>query len=96
MSTPVTEEAAILRPEISTAALPSAESSGPSAMSEVTDNASMNIDPYELTEAVRGAAEAARAKMEGAGKVVERDGDLREFWKGLLDDVFGRRDARGA
>ena len=56
-------------------------------MSEVVDNNSILIDPFELTEQVSGAAarSASNAAMEAKKEVSE----FKSLWNGLLDDIFG-------
>ncbi|MCJ1313447.1 hypothetical protein MMC25_007125 [Agyrium rufum] len=56
-----------------------------SAMSEVTDNHAIELDPYELTEKVAMAAK----RIVGASPAEE--GALRAFWNGLLDDILGAK-----
>ncbi|KAI9850088.1 MAG: hypothetical protein M1838_006100 [Thelocarpon superellum] len=92
-------DTAVMRPQISTAALESTHVHAPSAMSEVTDNAAMKIDPYELTKTVNGAAAEALSKLQGKGAATLRaikDGDeepsvFKEIWDGFLDDLLGTR-----
>ncbi|KAI4105340.1 MAG: hypothetical protein L6R37_002790 [Teloschistes peruensis] len=75
----------VVRPEISTVSANSTHIESPSAMSEVTDNHAIEIDPYNLTSKVTVAA----AKI---AEVPTREaGVMRELWDGLLDDLFGPR-----
>lgn len=87
-------DAVVIRPEISTAALESTHVHAPSAMSEVTDNAAMHLDPFGLTETVH---EAAKEGARGLNAMLGRDGGvsnrepgvLKAVWNGFLDDLFG-------
>ncbi|MCJ1244443.1 hypothetical protein MMC30_001641 [Trapelia coarctata] len=74
----------VIRPMIETA---SADSDGVvSAMSEVTDNHAMDIDMYDLTRTVGKAAK-------GLGK--EQVGAMKELWTGFVDDLLGKKIAKG-
>lgn len=78
----------VIRPEISTVSADSTHIASPSAMSEVTDNHAIELDPYNLTSKVTAAA----AKM--AGMPVEKlkePGVVKELWNGFLDDLLGSR-----
>ena len=78
----------VIRPEISTVSADSTHIASPSAMSEVTDNDAIELDPYDLTSKVTAAA----AKM--AGMPVEKlkePGAVREIWDGFLDDLLGSK-----
>lgn len=75
----------VVRPEISTVSANSTHIESPSAMSEVTDNHAIEIDPYNLTSKVTVAAA-------NIAKVPAREASaMRELWGGLLDDLFGPR-----
>lgn len=75
----------VIRPEISTVSADSTHIDSPSAMSEVTDNHAMVLDPYNLTSKVTAAA----AKMTGVPE--KEPGLIRELWTSILDDVFGSK-----
>ncbi|KAH0543870.1 hypothetical protein FGG08_001909 [Glutinoglossum americanum] len=77
----------VIRPEISTIAGQSTHLHAPSAMSEVVDNTSIQIDPFKLTEQVSGAA--ARSASKAAREAKQEVGALSALWDGLLDDIFG-------
>ncbi|KAL8704087.1 MAG: hypothetical protein Q9201_002748 [Fulgogasparrea decipioides] len=75
----------VVRPEISTVSANSTHIESPSAMSEVTDNHAIELDPYNLTNKVTAAAaKIAKAPMKEVGAI-------RELWGGLLDDLFGSK-----
>ena len=84
-------DTAVLRPEISTAALESTHAHAPSAMSEVTDNAAIRLNPFDLTQTVNGAAVEAASKLgaHSTQAALEEAGSLREVWSGFLDDLLG-------
>ncbi|KAL8953541.1 MAG: hypothetical protein Q9222_000599 [Ikaeria aurantiellina] len=78
----------VVRPEISLVSANSTHIESPSAMSEVTDNHAVDLNPFELTSQVTAAA----AKMAEAPMEKLRDaGTVRELWGGLLDDLFGSK-----
>jgi len=77
----------VMKPEIYTVAMDSTHTHSPSAMSEVTDNHALDIDPYELTNTVRRAASGALAGAE------EGVGTVKKVWSGFLDDLLGKRGA---
>ena len=78
----------VIRPEISTVSADSTHIDSPSAMSEVTDNHAIDLDPYNLTSKVTAAA----AKMTGVPeKELKEPGVIRELWTSILDDVFGSK-----
>ncbi|KAI9801310.1 MAG: hypothetical protein M1833_002880 [Piccolia ochrophora] len=71
----------VLRGEIHTIAHPSTHAHGvPSAMSEVADNATAELDVYTLTETVGRAA--------GRNGGDEKQGGLREVWRGFVEDLL--------
>ena len=82
-----------IRPQISTASADSTHIESPSAMREVADNHAIELDPFNLTSKVAIAAtKLAQVPMEKAN---QEAGALKEFWDGLLDDLFGaKRTAR--
>ena len=84
----------VIRPEISTVSANGTHIDNPSAMSDVVDNHSAEIDHFDLTKHVANAA----SKMAGAGaEQIERNrGAMRNLWEGLMDDVFGERKAAHA
>lgn len=78
----------VIRPEISTVSGASTHIASPSAMSEVTDNHSIELDPYELVNKVQAAA----AKMTGLPvEELKEPGVMKKLWDGLLDDLLGAR-----
>ncbi|KAL8930262.1 MAG: hypothetical protein Q9208_000879 [Pyrenodesmia sp. 3 TL-2023] len=78
----------VIRPEISLVSANSTHIESPSAMSEVTDNHAMDLDPYNLTKTV---AVAATRTAEDAMEKIREAGTVRELWSGLLDDLFGSK-----
>ncbi|KAK7522233.1 uncharacterized protein IWZ02DRAFT_496301 [Phyllosticta citriasiana] len=75
---PETPEPAPMRPEISTVSADTTYFHPPSALSDVTDNSS--IDFHGISE--------SSLKPRAAGSNSEVAG-FKQFWNGLLDDVFG-------
>ena len=69
-----------MKPEISTVS-----SYAASPMSEVVDNGSVEIDPFNLTEAVGRSRQGEELKKEEASL----KGPIQEFWSGFLDDLLG-------
>lgn len=57
-----------------------------SAMSEVVDNHSVEIDPFTLTEAVGRSRQGEELKKQQA---LQGKGPIKEFWAGFLDDLLG-------
>ncbi|KAI4087668.1 MAG: hypothetical protein LQ344_006623 [Seirophora lacunosa] len=78
----------VIRPEISLVSASSTHIESPSAMSEVTDNHAVDVDPYDLTNKVTA---AATKTVEDAMNRRREEGTVRELWSGLLDDLFGSR-----
>lgn len=76
----------VIRPEISTVSADSTHIDSPSAMSEVTDNHSVELDPYDLTSKVTAAA-AKMAQVPGENS--KEPGLVTGIWNGLLDDLLG-------
>ncbi|KAI9771272.1 MAG: hypothetical protein M1840_002242 [Geoglossum simile] len=83
----LTDSLQVIRPEILTIAHGSTHVHAPSAMSEVVDNNSIQIDPFELTEQVSDAA--ARSSSKGAMGAKKEMSELKYLWNGILDDIFG-------
>lgn len=76
----------VIRPEISTVSADSTHIDSPSAISEVTDNHSIELDPYDLTSKVTAAA----AKMaQVPAENFKEPGLVTEVWNGFLDDLLG-------
>ncbi|KAL8693685.1 MAG: hypothetical protein Q9218_001542 [Villophora microphyllina] len=75
----------VVRPEISTVSANSTHIENPSAMSEVTDNHAMKLDPYDLTSKVTAAATSI------AELPAKETGAMRDLLSGLLDDLFGSK-----
>lgn len=78
----------VIRPEISTVSADSTHIDSPSAMSEVTDNHSMELDPYDLTSKVTAAAAKVTQVPE---ENLKEPGWVKEIWNGFLDDLLGSR-----
>ncbi|KAL8720355.1 MAG: hypothetical protein Q9225_002783 [Loekoesia sp. 1 TL-2023] len=79
----------VVRPEISTVSANSTHIESPSAMSEVTDNDAIDLDPYDLTNKVMAAA--TKTAKDTTGQISREAGTVRQLWSGLLDDIFGSR-----
>lgn len=78
----------VLRPEISTVSADSTHIDNPSAMSEVTDNHSIELDPYDLTSKVTAAAaKVTHAPAENS----KEPGLVTQIWNGFFDDLLGPR-----
>ncbi|KAL8850136.1 MAG: hypothetical protein Q9221_004897 [Calogaya cf. arnoldii] len=74
----------VIRPQISLVSANSTHIESPSAMSEVTDNHAVHLDPFDLTNKVTAAAsKIAEVPME---KVREAS-TLRQLWTGFVDDM---------
>lgn len=78
----------VIRPEISTISANSTHIESPSAMSEVTDNHAIDLDPYNLSSKVTA---AANRTAEDALDKIKEAGTVRQLWSGLLDDLFGSK-----
>lgn len=78
----------VVRPEISLVSANGTHIENPSAMSEVTDNHAIPLDPYDLTSKVTA---AATKTAEDAVDKIRKAGTVRELWSGLLDDLFGSK-----
>ncbi|MCJ1377671.1 hypothetical protein MMC17_000767 [Xylographa soralifera] len=80
----------VIRPTIETA---SADGTNiVSAMSEVTDNHSVEIDMFDLTQQV---GKAAKGMMEkNVENVKKSSGMMREVWSGFVDDLLGKKSAK--
>ena len=75
----------VIRPEISTV---SANGNYVvSAISEVTDNHAIEINPYDLTRQVTMAA--MRVVDDVKIGMAREESIVREIWSGMLDDFFG-------
>ncbi|KAK2873234.1 hypothetical protein FQN49_002507 [Arthroderma sp. PD_2] len=61
-------------------------SNGPSPMSEVVDNHALELNPFNLTEAVSKSRDGARASAASEDTL---GGAVKDLWKGMLDDVKG-------
>jgi hypothetical protein len=59
-------------------------------MSDVRDNSSVTLDPFDLTSKVQHAANKV-----GAG-LAKETGVIREVWDGMLDDLFGKKGGKMA
>lgn len=80
-------EPAVFRAEIATAAHESTFPHPPSAMSEVSDNGAMQIDPFDLVNSVSQAARKLGEKV--TADTEQKKGVLRQAWNGLVDNIFG-------
>jgi len=80
----------VIRPTIETA---SADGTNMvSAMSEVTDNHSVEIDMFDLTKQV---GKAAKGMMENNVESVKKSsGMMKEVWSGFVDDLLGKKMAK--
>ena len=78
----------VARPEISTVSADGTHIDSPSAMSDVTDNHAIELDPYDLTSKVTAAAK----KMASFPiDQLREPGMIERLWSGLLDDLLGSR-----
>ncbi len=87
---PETPDEVVFRGEINTMVHESTLEHPPSVMSDVVDNAAIQIDPFDLSSSV----EKAARKMTGGNVVGEESGEtkkgvLREVWDGLVEDLMG-------
>ena len=64
-----------------------------SAMSEVVDNHSVEIDPFTLTETVSRSRQGEELKKEHA---LAGGSPIKEFWNGFLDDLLGPKQPTSA
>jgi len=80
----------VIRPTIETA---SADGTNVvSAMSEVTDNHSVEIDMFDLTKQV---GKAAKGMMKNNVETVKQGGGMmKELWSGFVDDLLGKKTAK--
>ncbi|KAI4245038.1 MAG: hypothetical protein L6R40_002637 [Gallowayella cf. fulva] len=78
----------VVRPQISLVSANSTHIESPSAMSDVTDNHAVELDPFDLTNKVTAAASMmAELPLEK----VREAGTVRQLWSGLMDDLFGSK-----
>ncbi|MCJ1452639.1 hypothetical protein MMC28_002982 [Mycoblastus sanguinarius] len=83
----------VVRPQITTTAANGTHIESPSAMSEVTDNQTIDLNPFDLTTTVTNAA----SRMTGMPvEELKEPGMLRQLWNGLLDDMVGNKVAKAA
>ncbi|KAL9122357.1 MAG: hypothetical protein Q9187_001092 [Circinaria calcarea] len=75
----------VIRPEISTTSAD--DTHRVSAMSEVTDNDAVELDPYDLTKQVSMAAKRVMGNVKE--EVAGEQGIVKQLWTGLLDDLLG-------
>lgn len=78
----------VVRPEISTVSADGTHIDCPSAMSEVTDNHAIELNPYDLTNKVKAAASTMAIRQI---EKVKEPGLLAEIWNSLLDDLLGSK-----
>lgn len=71
----------VMEPQIYTVAADGTHISAPAAMSDIHDNAAMNID-------FEGLANQATKTVTGKS-VEEQVGTVKQVWNGFLDDLFG-------
>ena len=83
----------VIRPEISTVSADSTHIASPSAMSEVTDNHAIELDPYDLTAKVTA---SAKKMGELPVETLKEVSVVKQLWIGLLDDLMGGSKARRA
>ena len=76
-----------MKPQIYTVAGSGADVAA-SAMSEVVDNAAVDLDPFSLTEAVGRSRVGEELQRRSNGHSSE-PGVVKELWAGFLDDVLG-------
>ena len=77
---------AVTRPQIRTISADSTHIDSPSAMSEVIDNHTVDVDVFDLTSKVKNAAAMKVTKVAEMG--AER-GVVGNLVNGIMDDVFG-------
>lgn len=78
----------VTRPEISTASADGTHIDSPSAMSEVTDNHAIELDPYDLASKVTAAAANTAVMPE---RKLEEPGMIQNLWASILDDLLGSK-----
>ena len=76
----------VIRPEIVTASADGTHLAPPSAMSEVTDNHALDLDPYDLARQVGRAAN--HAMIEKVEQGIKEAGVIKELWTGIFDDLL--------
>lgn len=81
----------VVRPEISTVSADGTHIDCPSAMSEVTDNHAIELDPYDLPSKVKAAAATTTKMTSMPVKKVKEPGVFPELWNSLLDDLLGSK-----
>lgn len=77
-----------MKPQIYTVAGAGADVAA-SAMSEVVDNHSVDLDPFSLTEAVGRSRTGEAMQRQANGSGAGQPGVVKELWAGFLDDVLG-------
>ncbi|KAJ6103940.1 hypothetical protein N7486_004162 [Penicillium sp. IBT 16267x] len=77
-----------MKPQIYTVSGAGADVSA-SAMSEVVDNHSVDLDPFSLTEAVGRSRTGEMMQRQANGSGASQPGVVKELWAGFLDDVLG-------
>ncbi|KAJ5081578.1 hypothetical protein NUU61_009842 [Penicillium alfredii] len=85
---PQTQTAPPMKPQIYTVA-GSGSDVAASAMSEVVDNHSIDIDPFSLTETVGRSRVGEEIQRQSSGTGSGEPGVVQELWTGFLDDVLG-------
>ncbi|KAJ5614339.1 hypothetical protein N7528_007993 [Penicillium herquei] len=83
-----TPSAPPMKPQIYTVAGSGADVAA-SAMSEVVDNHSVDIDPFSLTEAVNRSQVGEELQRQANGSTSTESGVVKDLWTGFLDDVLG-------
>lgn len=90
---PASQSAPPMKPQIYTVA--GGDVTAASAMSEVVDNHSVDIDPFSLTEAVGRSQIGEQQQRQANGSGSREPGVMRELWTGFLDDVLGPKGSSG-
>lgn len=85
----------VSRPQIHTVSADSTHIDSPSAMSEVMDNHTIEVDVFDLTRKVKNAAAARMSEVAimGAEEVEKQRGLVGNLVNGMMDDVFGPKRA---
>ena len=85
----------VSRPQIHTVSADSTHIDSPSAMSEVMDNHTIEVDVFDLTRKVKNAAAVRMSEVAimGAEEVEKQRGLVGNLVNGMMDDVFGPKRA---
>ncbi|PGH22961.1 hypothetical protein AJ80_03010 [Polytolypa hystricis UAMH7299] len=82
-----------MKPEIYTVGDLGDNIRGPSPISEVIDNDSIDINPYELAETVGRSRNLASSSERVSEEDYSVKGAVKDIWGGLLDEVLGPKEA---